>query len=56
MKKVGIFFALCLYVLGTIGGIGYALYGGSWPIAIGIALVAAVAFSTIKKWFKEIGG
>lgn len=53
MKKVGIFFALCLYVL---GGIGYALYGGSWPIAIGIALVAAVAFPTIKKWFKEIGG
>lgn len=56
MKKVLIFFALCLYVLGTIGGFGYAVYGGSWPIAVGVAFVGWMAFDKAKNWFKVLIG
>ena len=52
MKKVGIFFLLCLYVLGVFGGIGYALYEDSYPIALGIAVLAFMALPTAKKWWK----
>ena len=56
MKKVLIFFALCLYLLGTIGGFGYAAYGGSWPIAVGVAFVGWMAFDKAKNWFKVLIG
>ena len=52
MKKVGIFFLICLYILGVFGGIGYALYGGSYPIALGIVVLACIGFPTVKKWWK----
>ncbi len=53
-KKIVSFAVLCLWALGTIGGIGYALYGGSVPCAIGCALNAALAFPTVKKAFKTL--
>lgn len=56
MKKVLIFFALCLYILGAIGGFGYAAYGGSWPIAVGVVVLAVLAFPTVKKWWKVLIG
>lgn len=49
-----IYFALiCLYVLGTIGGIGYACYNHAYLIAVGVAAVAAMAFPYIKGVFKK---
>lgn len=48
-KQLFYFVALFLYVMGIIGGIGYSLYGGSWPIAIGIVVLAFMAFPTAKK-------
>lgn len=54
VKKILNFFALFAYVVGAIGGIGYSIYGGSWPIAICIAVLAAMAFPTAKKFFQEL--
>ena len=54
MKKA-IDFAICaLWVLGIIGGVGYAIYGGSYPIAAGCAINAILALPTVKKHFKEL--
>ena len=54
MKKVLNFAVICLWVLGTIGGVGYAIYGGSWPIAAGCAVNAVLALPTVKKHFDEL--
>ena len=56
MKNYLYFFSLFLYVMGTIGGIGYSLYGGSWPIAIGIVVLAVMAFQTAKKMWNYLMG
>ena len=54
MKKA-IDFAICaLWVLGTIGGIGYALYEGAYPIAAGVAALSIMSFPTVKKHFNEL--
>ena len=50
-----IYFALiCLYILGTIGGIGYACYNHAYLIAVGVAAVAMMAFPYIKGVFKKM--
>lgn len=54
MNKVLAFFIIIVYVLGTIGGFGYALYGGSWPIAIAIVILGALAFPKVKEAFKTL--
>ncbi len=54
MKKF-INLAVCaLWVLGCIGGVGYAIYGGSYPIAVGCAINAILALPTVKKHFNEL--
>lgn len=54
MEKAVYFFVLCLCVLGAIGGIGYALYGGAWPIAIGVATLTWAAFPKLKEAFEKL--
>ena len=50
-----IYFALiCLYILGAIGGIGYACYNHAYLIAVGVAVVAAMAFPYINEVFKKM--
>ena len=44
--------ALMLIIMGVIGGIGYAIYGGSWPIAVGVVVLAILAWPGIKKVWK----
>lgn len=51
LKKVVSFAVCALWVLGTIGGVGYAIYGGSWPCAAGVAVNAILALPTVKKHF-----
>lgn len=50
------FFQICLYILGTIGGLGYTLYNKAYPIAVGVATVVAMAFPYIKGVFKKMVG
>ena len=54
MKKFINFAVICLWVLGGIGGVGYAIYEGSWAIAAGCAVNALLALPTVKKHFDEL--
>lgn len=54
MKKVFCFVMLCLYALGTIGGIGYAIYVSAWPVAVGVAGLAWMAFPKVSEYFKGL--
>lgn len=50
-----IYFALiCLYILGTIGGIGYACCNHAYLIAVGVAVVALMALPQVVKYFKAL--
>ena len=54
MKKLVNFAVCALWVLGGIGGIGYAVYEGAYPIAAGVAALSVMSFPTVKKHFKEL--
>lgn len=54
MKKIGYFFGLCAYVIGSIGGFGYAAYCKAWFIAVCIVVLAYMAFGTAKAWFRGL--
>lgn len=51
LKKIGLFFMLCLYALGVIGGIGYTLYCGAYAITAGVAALGYMAFGKAKEYF-----
>ena len=55
MKLKGLlqFITLALYVLGAIGGFGYACYSGAYLIAVAVLVLAVMAFPTAKRIFKE---
>ena len=44
MKGIYAILMMMAYVLGAIGGFGYSLYGGSWPVAIAIVILAYMAW------------
>lgn len=56
MKKLNFpaFFGLCAYVLGAIGGFGYALYSKAYLIAACIVILAVMAFPKAKEWWKGL--
>lgn len=50
-RKVVAFFELFLCVMGLIGGIGYSIYGGGYPIAVGVGVLGIFAFPKMRdKW------
>lgn len=55
MRNFFYFIMVCAYFLASIGGFGYAVYGGSWPIAIAIILLAWMAWPKFSEYFKKIG-
>ena len=56
MKKFYYFMMLCLYVLGTINGIAYSCYIKEFPTAIGVAVLAFMAWPTAVNYWKYING
>ena len=54
MNKLFYFFMICLYLLGTIGGIGNAVYNKSYLIAVGVAAVGYMAFGKVKGYFDNL--
>ena len=54
MKKILNFFGLFAYVVGSIGGFGYAIYAKAYFIAVCVAVLAGMAFPTAKEWFKSL--
>lgn len=49
MKTVVSLAVFCLWILGTIGGVGFAIYSDSWPCAAGCAVNSILALPTVKK-------
>ena len=49
-KKLIAFCMLCLYMLGTIGGIGYAIHGKAWVIAVGVLATGWMAWPSAVKY------
>ena len=54
MKKFINLAVCCLWVLGALGGVGYALYEGAYPIAAGVAALSIMSFPTVRKHFNEL--
>ena len=54
MKKLGYFLSLFFYIVGTIGGFGYAALYGEWFIAACLIVVGAMAFPTAKRFLNEL--
>lgn len=40
---------LLLYAMGVIGGIGYAIYNGAYPIAVGVAVTGWLALPKVRE-------
>lgn len=49
-KKLIAFLMVCLYALGTIGGIGYAVYNKAWVIAVGVLALGWMAWPSAVKY------
>lgn len=54
LKKFGYLIGLFAYILGLVGGIGYALYSKAYIIAICIAALGGMALPTAKKWLDSL--
>ena len=54
MKKFINFLLLCLCVVGAIGGVGYAIFCGAWPVVIGVGVLTYSAWPSIKKYFTTL--
>ena len=54
MKKILVFLVLALAVLGLLGGIGYTIYYGGYPITLGIAVLGYLAYPKANEMFKSL--
>lgn len=53
-KKILSFVLLCLAVVGSIGGVGYACYNHAWIFCAGIAALTFLAWPKIKECFTNL--
>lgn len=54
LKKVLSFVLLFLWTMGIVGGIGYSIYGGAWPIAVGVAVAAWLSWPKVTELFHNL--
>lgn len=48
LKGVFAWVIICLWLLVTIGGVGYAIYNQAWVILPGVVINAVLAFFKVK--------
>lgn len=53
-KEIISFIILALYILGSIGGFGYAVYSGAYLISIAVLSLAVMAWPTANKCIKDL--
>ena len=53
-KEIFSFLILALYILGAIGGFGYACYSGAYLIAVAVVALSVMALPTAWKCFKDL--
>lgn len=56
MKQLFSVLVLWFYALGTIGGIGYAVYCEAYLIAVAVLVLALMAFPTARSYYKYLAG
>ena len=54
INKYLLFVEICAYFLGAIGGLGWALYEKSYVCAVGIVILAAMAFPELRNAIKKL--
>ena len=54
MKKFLSLIILALYVVGSIGGIGYASYCGEYLVAFAVFALSVMAYPTARKYHKKM--
>ena len=53
-KEIISFIILALYILGSIGGVGYAVYSGAYLISIAVLALAVISWPTAKKCIGDL--
>jgi len=51
LKKIVLFFMLCICALGVIGGIANTLYYGAYAVTAGVAALGYMAFGKAREYF-----
>lgn len=54
MKKILVFFASFLSVVGGLGAFGFLIWLREYVIAAGVLIVCFAAYPTIKGWIKAL--
>ena len=54
-KKFYCFFVIAAWVLGTVGGFGWAVFNHAWLIALAVLALGAMAFPYVRDTFKKYG-
>ncbi|MBR4313493.1 MAG: hypothetical protein IKP66_01130 [Lachnospiraceae bacterium] len=54
MKNIMTFVILAIALVGLVGGIGYTIYSGAYPIAVGVAALGYLAYPKAKEMFKGL--
>ena len=54
LKNLPYFFGICGWLLGTIGGVGYALYAKAWIIAAGVAFLGVLSFPAVRDFVNKL--
>lgn len=52
--KLLYFFAICAYILGAFGGVGYALFNSAYLIAVSVLIIAVMAFPVLFGCIKKL--
>ena len=53
-KEIFSFSILALYILGAIGGFGYAVYSDAKVISVAVMVLAGMAWPTARQCFKNL--
>ena len=54
LKKIGYLLVMMLWAMGLIGGAGYCIYKGAYPIALGCIVNAILAFPKVKEFYNDL--
>ena len=54
MKKIIILLILFLWVMGIVGGIGYSIWQGAWPVAVGVLVCGWLSWPRVVELYKGL--
>lgn len=54
IKKLGYFAGICGWILGAVGGVGYACYNRAYLIAAAVAFLAVLSFPKVREFVEKL--